>query len=128
MKGNAQIEALEKIDKLLNNIPKKISAVKEKHVTPNENTQPTAQLAKEVAIMDKPIPVQTPIPRVQKNTNIKIAAISPLTSRVHSKSKEDISPKQMNLCHRIQEATQARLPHHIITCNSANKNNVNVYN
>ncbi len=52
-----------------------------------------------------------PIPRVQKNTNIKIAAISPLTPRVHSKSKEDISPKQMNLRHRIWEATQARLPH-----------------
>jgi hypothetical protein len=97
---------------LLNNIPKKISTVKEKHVTPNENTQPTAQLAKEVAIVDKPIPVQTPIPRVQKNTNIKIATISPLTPRVHSKSKKDILPKQMNLRHRIREATQARLPHH----------------
>jgi hypothetical protein len=52
VKGNAQIEALEKIDELLNNIPKKISTVKEKHVTPNENTQPTAQPAKEVAIVD----------------------------------------------------------------------------
>ncbi len=80
MKGDAQIEALEKIDKLLNNIPKKISTVKEKHVTPNENTQPTAQQAKEVAIVDTPIPVQTPIPRVQKNINIEIAAISPLTA------------------------------------------------
>ncbi len=111
VKSNAQIEALEKIDELLNNIPKKISTVKQKHVTPNENTQPTAQSEKEVAIVDKPIPVQTPISRVQKNTNIEIAAISPLTPRVHSKSKEDISPKQMNLCHRIREATQARLPH-----------------
>ncbi len=52
-----------------------------------------------------------PISRVQKNTNIEIAAISPLTPRVHSKSKEDVLPKQMNLRHRIQEATQARLPH-----------------
>ncbi len=86
--------------------------MKEKHVTPNENTQPTARPAKEAAIMDKPIPVQMPIPRVQKNTNIKITTISPLTSKVHSKSKEDISPKQMNLRHRIQEATRARLPHH----------------
>jgi hypothetical protein len=96
---------------LLNNILKKISTVKVKHVTPNENTQPTAQPAKEAAIVDKPIPVQTPIQRVQKNTNIKIPTISPLTPRVHSKSKEDILPKQMNLRHRIQEATQARLPH-----------------
>ncbi len=112
VKGGAQIEALEKIDILLNNIPKKISTVKEKHVAPNENTQPTAQPAKEVAIVDKLIPVQMPIPRVQKNTNIEIAAISPLTPRVHSKSNEDILPKQMNLRHRIQEATQARLPHH----------------
>ncbi len=85
MKGDAQIEALEKIDKLLNNIPKKISTVKEKHVTPNENTQPTAQPTKVVAIMDKPIPVQMPIPRVQKNTNIEITAISPLTPRVCQK-------------------------------------------
>ncbi len=61
VKGDAQIEALEKIDVLLNNIPKKISTVKEKHVTPNENTQPTARPAKEAAIMDKPIPVQMPI-------------------------------------------------------------------
>ncbi len=105
IKGDAQIEALEKNDKLLNNIPKKISTVKEKHVTPNENTQPTARLAKEAAIMDKPIPVQTPIPRVQKNANIKITTIYPLTPRVHSKSKEDISPKQMNLRNKIQEAT-----------------------
>ncbi len=79
--------------------------MKEKHVTPNENTQPTAQPTKEVAIMDQPIPVQMPIPRVQKNTNIEIATISPLTPRVHSKSKEDILPKQMNLRHRIREAT-----------------------
>ena len=92
MKGDAQIEALEKIDKLLNIILRKISTVKEKHVTPNENTQPTAQPAKEAAIVDKPIPVQTPIPRVQKNTNIEIATISPLTPRVHSKSMEDILP------------------------------------
>jgi hypothetical protein len=111
VKGDAQIEALEKINELLNNIPKKNSIVKEKHVTPNENTQPTAQPAKEAAIVDKPIPVQTPIPKVQKNTNIIITAISPLTPRVHIKSKENISPKQMNLCHRIREATQARLPH-----------------
>jgi hypothetical protein len=40
VKGNAQIEALEKIDELLNNILKKISTVKEKQVTPNENTHP----------------------------------------------------------------------------------------
>ncbi len=101
VKGDAQIEALEKIDELLNNIPKKISTVKENHVTPNENTQPTARPVKETVILDKPIPVQTPIPRVQKNTNIEIITISPLNPRVHSKSKEDILPKQMNLRHRI---------------------------
>jgi hypothetical protein len=37
VKGNPQIEALEKIDELLNNIPKNFSTVKEKQVTPNEN-------------------------------------------------------------------------------------------
>ncbi len=42
VKRDAQIEALKKIDQLLNNIPMKISTVKEKHITPNENTQPTA--------------------------------------------------------------------------------------
>ncbi len=128
VKGDAQIEALEKIDKLLNNIQKKISTAKEKHVTSDEDTEPprksnvrttmpatkpkpTAQPLKETAIMDKPIPVQTPTPRVQKNTNIKIATILPSTPRVHSKSKEDILPKQMILRHRIQEANLARLPH-----------------
>jgi hypothetical protein len=69
--------SIRKIDELLNNIPKKISTVKEKHVTPNENTQLTAQLTKEASIVDKPIPVQMPIPRVQKNTNIEIATTSP---------------------------------------------------
>ena len=34
VKGNAQIEALEKIDELLNNIPKKISTVKESRSLP----------------------------------------------------------------------------------------------
>jgi hypothetical protein len=85
---------------LLNNIPKKISTTKEKHVTSDENTEPpqesnvrttmpatklkqTARPSKETAIVDKPIPVQMPTPRV------------------HSKSKEDILSKQMNLRHRI---------------------------
>ncbi len=62
--------------------------------------------------MDKPIPIQTPTPRVQVNTNTEIAT-TPSTPRVHTKPKENIFPKQMKLHHRIHEATtnQARLPH-----------------
>jgi hypothetical protein len=40
VESDAQIGALEKIDKLLNNIPRKITTEKEKHVTFNENTAP----------------------------------------------------------------------------------------
>ncbi len=40
MKGDAQIEAQEQIDKLLNNIPKKVVTRKEQHVTFDETTAP----------------------------------------------------------------------------------------
>ncbi len=40
MKGDAQIEALEKIYELLNNIPRRITTEKEKQVTFDETTAP----------------------------------------------------------------------------------------
>ncbi len=40
VEGDAQIEALEKINELLNNIPRKITTEKEKHITFDENTAP----------------------------------------------------------------------------------------
>ena len=40
MKGDAQIEALEKIYGLLNNIPRRITTEKEKQVTFDETTAP----------------------------------------------------------------------------------------
>jgi hypothetical protein len=109
VKGNAQIEALEKIDELLNNILKKLSTVREKQVTPNENTHPVTQPIAETVIDSTS--VQTPIPRVQNDINSELITISPLTVRVLNKSKENISPKQLNIRHRIQEVAQARLPH-----------------
>ncbi len=57
------------------------------------------------------ISVQTPIPRVQNDISSKLIIIPPLTARVLNKSKEDISPKQLNIRHRIREFAQARLPH-----------------
>ncbi len=109
MKGDAQIEALEKIDELLNNIPKKLSTVNENQVTPNENTHPVTQPIAETVIDSTS--VQTPIPRVQNDINSKLVTIPPLIARVLTKSKENISPKQLNIRHRIQEVAQARLPH-----------------
>jgi len=84
---------------LLNNIPKKISTVKEKQVTPNENTYPVTQPIAETVIDSTS--VQTPIPRVQNDISSKLVTIPPLTARVLNKSKEDISPKQLNIRHRI---------------------------
>ncbi len=110
VKGDAQIEALEKIDDLLNNIPKKLSKVKDLQVTPNENTHPVTQLIEETVIDSTS--VQTPISRVQNVINSELVTISPLTARVLNKSKENISPKQLNIRHRIQEVAQARPPHH----------------
>ncbi len=109
VKGDAQIGALEKINELLNNIPKKISTVKEKQVTPNENTHPVTQPIAETVIDSAS--VQMPIPRVQNDINSKLVTIPPLTARVLNKSKEDISPKQLNIHHRIREVAQARQPH-----------------
>ncbi len=94
---------------MLNNIPKKISTVNEKQVTPNENTHPVTQPIAETVIDSTS--VQTPIPRVQNDINSKLITIPPLTARVLNKSKEDISPKQLNIRHRIQEVAQASLPH-----------------
>jgi hypothetical protein len=99
VKGNAQLEALEKNDELLKNIPKKISTVKEKQVTPNENTHPVTQPIAKTVI--DPTSVQMPIPRVQNDIRSELITISPLTARVLNKSKEDISPKQLNIRHRI---------------------------
>jgi hypothetical protein len=130
VKGDAQIKALEKINKLLNNISRRITTEKEKQVTFDETTAPpqknnvrttipatkpktTAWLLITKAIVDKPIPIQTPTPRVQVNTNTEMAK-TPSTPRVHTNPKENILPKQMKLRHRIRKATtnQVRLPHH----------------
>ncbi len=105
VKGNAQIKALEKIDKLLNNIPKKGGTRKEQHVVFNEHTAPPREtnatprtfLQKSItkATINKSITNQTPTPRV------------------HSKPKENTLPEQMKLHHRLQEAAtnRVRLPH-----------------
>ncbi len=129
MKGNAQIKVLVKIDELLNNILRRITTEKEKHVTFDETTAPPQETNVRTmipatkpkttvlpsitkAIVDKPIPIQTPTPRVQVDTNTEITT-TPSTPRVHTKPKENILPKQMKLCHRIHKATtnQVRLPH-----------------
>ncbi len=112
VKVDAQIKALEQIDKLLNSIPKKVVTRKEQHVTFDESTAPpretnatprtltttqqtTTQKSITKAAIDKSITNQTPTPRV------------------HSKLKENTLPEQMKLHQRLQEAAtnQARLPH-----------------
>ncbi len=130
VKDDAQIKALEKIDKLLNNILRRITTEKETQVTFDETAAPpretnvrstipatkpktAVQPSITKVIMDKPFSIQMPTPRVQVNTNTKIAT-TPSTPRVHTKPEENILSKQMKLRHRICEATinQARLPHH----------------
>ncbi len=129
VEGDAQIEALEKINELLNNILRKITTEKEKHVTFDENTAPpqenntttrmlatkpktTVQPSITKAIVNKPIPNKIPTPRVQVNTNTEIAATPPIP-RVQNKPKEKLLPEQTKLRHRIREATtnRARIPH-----------------
>ncbi len=82
MEGDAQIKVLEKINKQLNNIPRKITTEKEKHVTFNENTAPpqknntttgtlatkprtTMQPSITKAIANKLIPNKISTPKVQ---------------------------------------------------------------
>jgi hypothetical protein len=79
---------------------------------PATKPKTTVQPSITKAIVDKPIPIQTPTPRVQGNTNTEIAT-TPSTTRVHTKPKENILPEQMKLHHRICKATtnQVRLPH-----------------
>jgi hypothetical protein len=111
VKGKAQIKTLEKINELLNNVPKKIAINRENHVTFDETTTPPKEtnatnkmqtttpnvlswplLTK--ATIDKPIQNKIPIPRVQ------------------SKLTEQASLEQMRLRHRIWEVAtnRARLP------------------
>ncbi len=95
VEGDAQIEGLEKINKLLNNIPRKITTEKEKHLTFDENTAPpqenntttrtlatkprtTVQQSITKAIEDKPILNKIPTPRMQVNTNTEIATTPPI--------------------------------------------------
>jgi hypothetical protein len=101
---------------------RKISRVKEKQVTPNENTHPVTQLIAETVIDSTS--VQTPITRVQNDINSKLVTIPSLTARVLNKSKADISPKQLNIRNSFEKLPE-RDYHIATTCNSINKNNVN---
>jgi hypothetical protein len=110
VKSDTQIEALEQIDELLNNIPRKGVTRKEQHVSFDENTAPpqetnttprtltttqqtAIQKSIEKATIDKSISNQTPTPRVQTQIN-KQQMMIPQTPRVHSKPKDNTLPEQ----------------------------------
>ena len=106
-----QIEALEKINKLLNNIPTKIQATTEMRVTSDKATAPPREinartvspatkpksivpLSVEKAIVDKPILAHIPTPRVQEIAETP-GAQEASTPRVQDRPKEPMSsPKK----------------------------------
>ena len=129
-KGNIQIEALEKINELLNNIHTKIQAMKETRVTFDKATAPPreinartvlpatkpksiARLSVEKAIVDKPIPAHIPTPRVQEIVSTPGAQETASTLRVQDKLKEPMSPQRRQLHSKIHNTmiNQTRLPH-----------------
>ncbi len=112
VKGDAQIKALEQINKLLNNIPKKVVTRKEQHVTFDENTAPPQETnaTPKTLTTTQQTTMQKSITKATINKSITNQTPTP---RVHSKPKENTLPKQMKLHHRLQEAAtnQTRLPH-----------------
>ena len=137
VKGEAQIEALERINELLNNIPKQLESERrqeqQKQVTfneptapPKDNIVPTAKQTMPLrttqrspiqkALIDKPIPTIAPTPRVQKETRTAPtdteAQTTTLTPRVMRKSRQaPLTIAQSK--NKIREAalSRARLPY-----------------
>ncbi len=76
MKGKAQIETLEKINELLNDVPKKIAINREKHVTFDETTA----LPKEINATNK---MQTTTPKVTTQPLLTKATIDkPIQNKI----------------------------------------------
>ena len=128
VKGDAQIIAFEKIDELLNKIPKKIQATKEKQVTFDETATPpretnvrtmtpatkpksTATPSLEKATVDKPIPAHTPTPRVCKRI-YSLRPAQPQFQGCTANQRRISHPKWQLQCKICKVATnQARLSH-----------------
>jgi hypothetical protein len=139
VKGEAQIEALEKIDELLNNLPKQLEPEqqqeRQRKVTfdngtapPKENrvptTRPTAparntsQPSIKKATIDKPIQPIASIPRVHKETRPVPTNTSPQKTlpapRVMRKLRQippTIAQSKIREKIRDKTASRARLPH-----------------
>jgi len=155
VKGEVQMDALAKIDEILNNIPKQLEPERhqerQRQVTfddgtapPKENRVPTKRSTTparttsrpsiEKAIIDKPIQPTAPNPRVHDETRTvptaKTTKTTTPTPRVLRKSKP--TPPtivQSKICEKIREKQQAKQDYHIeVTCNSDNKSNANASN
>ncbi len=87
VKGDAQIEALEKTNKLLNNIPRRITAEKEKLVTFDETTAPLQET----------------------NVRTRIPATKPKTTVQPSITKQSWTNQSHYIC-QLQGCSQARVP------------------
>ncbi len=139
VKGEAQIEALERIDKLLNNIPKQLEPERrqeqQKQVTfneatapPKDNIVPTARQTAPLqttqrpsikkALVNKPIQSFTPSPKVHEETRTvptdTMTQKTTATPKVMRKSRQiPLTIAQSKIHDKIREAasSRARLPY-----------------
>jgi hypothetical protein len=131
VRGATEIEALEKIDELLNNIPKLLPPAERQErrtqvtfdpttAPPKESVTPTARQAKTprpnprpsitTAIIDKPIQPNTPTPRVRSD----VTDTNKPTPRVRSKvEKTPLTTQQLKLRSTLRERAdnRARITH-----------------
>lgn len=139
VKGAIQIEALEKIDELLNNLPKQLELERrqgqQRRVTFDEGTNPpkedtvpmqlpaasTRNISRQPihkAIIDKPIQPNTPTPRVHDERrcapNVVMTTKTASTPRVLRKPQQTPPTiMQSKIRKRIRDkAVRARLPNH----------------
>jgi hypothetical protein len=133
LKGIEQIKALTKIDKLLNNIPT-TNKTPTRKVTFDEATKPPQEVqtaprvnnksksvkertAINIAIIDKPLTINTPPPRVETTTD-KTSILNMLPPRVVESSKTDrekimLNPNKIKLRQHISNSAnnRARIHH-----------------
>ncbi|MBM5801495.1 MAG: hypothetical protein FJ077_11840 [Cyanobacteria bacterium K_DeepCast_35m_m2_023] len=133
--GAVEIEALEKIDELLNNIPKQLSPVEQRErrtqvtvdattappkdsVTPTPRQVDTSRQTQEPsvtkAIIDKPIQTNTLIPKVQSKVIDKPIQTNTPIPRVQNKvAKEPLTIQQQKLkdTSRNKVISRARIPY-----------------
>jgi TfoX/Sxy family transcriptional regulator of competence genes len=129
--GAAEIEALEKIDEILNNIPKQLAPAERQErrtqvtfdattAPPKESVTPTARRmatprpnprpSLTTATIDKPIPTNAPIPRV-RNDNGDNNTPTPRVRNKVTKRPPTIAQQKLKSTMRDKANSRARIPH-----------------